>query len=199
MQPNPLAVPPAPAKKGMPMWLLLLLIGLGGLVLMGGVLSVLAIYGVRKYIAAAKQAEATNALGRIARDAAERYVGGPGEGRVAKTVATKGLCASASRSVPASASAIRGTKYQSTPEEWAVDGQTGAGFACLGFSMDQPQYYQYSYRASGKASPGDAFEAKASGDLNGDGVMSTFTLGGRVQPSGELVVDQTIHKTNPEE
>jgi type IV pilus assembly protein PilA len=35
-----------------------------------GILSVLAIYGVRKYVANAKTAEARNSLGQIAKDAA---------------------------------------------------------------------------------------------------------------------------------
>jgi type IV pilus assembly protein PilA len=38
-----------------------------------GVLAVLAIYGVRKYIANAKTAEARNALGQIGKDAATKY------------------------------------------------------------------------------------------------------------------------------
>jgi type IV pilus assembly protein PilA len=181
MQQGPLVVPPARAKKGMPLWLLALLIGLGGLVLFGGVLSVLAIYGVRKYLAAAKQAEASNVLGQIGKDAAQQYAAGP-----AGPGGAHALCASASRPVPANASAIRGMKYQSSPEDWTVDAPRHAGFACLGFSLDQPQYYMYSYRALGTGSQGDSFEAKANGDLNGDGVLSTFMLTGRVQPGGEL-------------
>jgi type IV pilus assembly protein PilA len=189
-----LVVPPAPVKKGMPLWLLVLLIGLGGLFLFGGVLSVLAIYGVRKYIAAAKQAEANKVLVQIAKDAAQQYQNGS-----TGPAGAHALCASASRSVPASASAIRGTKYQSAPADWAIDAPRHAGFACLGFSLDQPQYYMYSYRASGRGSPGDSFEAKANGDLNGDGVLSTFTLGGRVEPGGELAIEPTIGKVSPEE
>jgi type IV pilus assembly protein PilA len=191
MQQSPLVVPPAPAKKGMPLWLLVLLIGLGGVFLFGGVLSVLAIYGVRKYLAAAKQAEASNVLGQIAMHTAQQYESGAAGARA--------LCASASRSVPASASAVRGTKYQSAPEDWTIDAPRHAGFSCLGFSLDQPQYYMYSYRASGRGSPGDTFEAKANGDLNGDGVLSTFTLGGRVEPGGELAIEPTIRKVRPEE
>jgi type IV pilus assembly protein PilA len=193
MQSTPPTPAPAP-KKGIPGWLLVLFIVLGCFVAFGGVLSVLAIYGVRKYIAAAKQAEARNSLGMIAKDAAEAYQartsGGPG-GHT--------LCPSASRSVPATAAAIRGTKYQSAPADWMVDSSRNGGFACLQFSMDLPQYYMYSYHAAGRGSPGGSFEATANGDLNGDGILSTFTLTGRVQPDGELAVAPSILETNPRE
>jgi type IV pilus assembly protein PilA len=80
-----------------------------------------------------------------------------------------------------------------------VDAQHNGGFACLRFSMDMPQYYMYSYHAAGRGSPGDSFEARANGDLNGDGILSTFTLAGRVQPDGELAVEPAIRETNPGE
>jgi type IV pilus assembly protein PilA len=178
----------------MPTWLIVLLVVVGCFVLFGGVLTALAIYGVRKYIAAAKQVEARNSLGQIAKDAAAAY-----QARASGAQGAHALCASASRSVPASAAFIRGTKYRSTPAEWMVDSPRNAGFACLQFSMDVPQYYMYSYRATGRGSPGDSFEARANGDLNGDGILSTFTLVGRVQPDGELAVDPATGVTNPGE
>jgi type IV pilus assembly protein PilA len=149
---------------------------------------------VRKYVAAAKQAEARNSLGAIAKDAAAAY-----EARASAGPGGHALCPSASRSVPASAALIRGTKYMSTPAEWAVDAPRNAGFACLQFSMDLPQYYMYSYRASGRGSPGDSFEARAKGDLNADGILSTFTVTGRVQPDGALAVEPSIRETDPGE
>jgi type IV pilus assembly protein PilA len=191
---QPYATPATPPKKTVPTWLVVLLIVLGCVFVFGGVLTVLAVYGVRKYIAAAKQMEARNAVAQIAKDAAaeyqERQPGAPGG---------HGLCASASRSVPASAAKIRGAKYQSDESEWMVDAPRNAGFACLKFSMNQPQYYMYSYRASGKASPGDSFTATANGDLNGDGVLSTFTASGRVQPNGALEIAPSIQESEPGE
>jgi type IV pilus assembly protein PilA len=192
MQPPPIQAPPP--KKGIPTWLLVLLVVLGCFVALGGVLTVLAVYGVRKYIAAAKQAEARNALSQIAKDAAAAYQRGS-----AAEPGAHALCASASRSVPANAAMIRGTKYQSASSEWTVDAARKAGFACLRFSMDQPQYYMYSYHAAGKASPGASFEATANGDLNGDGVLSTFAIMGRVQPDGELAIEPSIRETNSSE
>jgi type IV pilus assembly protein PilA len=97
--------------------------------------------------------------------------------------------------VPESARFIRGAKYQSSPDDWMIDASRNAGFACLKFSMDIPQYYMYSYRASGH----ESFEATANGDLNGDGVLSTFSVKGRAAPNGAIVVDPNLVEKDPEE
>ena len=66
--------------------------------------------------------------------------------------------------------------------------------------MDMPQYYMYSYKLSGSGSAaGDQFVATANGDLNGDGVASTFTLDGRVQSGGVLNITPSLKETNPQE
>src|SRR5580704_15307046 len=74
-----------------------------------GVLAVLAIYGVRKYIANSKTAEARNSLGQIGKDAATKYekegmnpsVLTPG----ASTTVLRALCDKNENSVPAAAPA----------------------------------------------------------------------------------------------
>jgi type IV pilus assembly protein PilA len=145
-----------------------------------GILSVLAVYGVRNYITNAKTTEARNALGQIAKDAATGYekdsMGGGVLGLSTSAVASRQLCASASASVPAASTSIAGRKYQSKPADWNIDAAGNSGFACLKFSIDQPQYYMYSYSAQGSSSVGDSFTATARGDLNGDGVLSLFQL-----------------------
>jgi type IV pilus assembly protein PilA len=179
----------------MPTWAIVLLsVGIGG-VFVVGIMAVLAIYGVRKYLANAKQAEARNSLGQIAKDAATAFE------RDSRSSGTPdGLCASASRSVPASASMISGKKYQSAPGDWEVDAsKPRAGFACLEFSLDMPQYYMYSYRARGAKAPGDDFTATANGDLNGDGVMSTLWVSGKVGPGDVLSIDPQIGEKSPAE
>jgi type IV pilus assembly protein PilA len=187
--------PPPPPNKGFPTWLVVLLSVGVGVVVLGGIMAALAITGVRRYIANAKQVEARNSLSQIARDAAEAYEHdslSPGK--------PVGLCASASRSVPASASKVRGVKYQSDPSEWEVDSaEPRTGFACLHFEMAEPQYYMYSYTAHGVKAPGDGFTATANGDLDGDGVLSTFTVSGKVEPGATLTVEPNIVETHPEE
>jgi type IV pilus assembly protein PilA len=109
------------------------------------------------------------------------------------------LCNKASASVPTGKGAIAGSKYQSAPGDWNVDAVGNSGFACLKFSMDQPQYYMYMYTSGGGGTAGANFQATADGDLNGDGVLSTFSLIGSVNTSIVLNVAPNITETQPEE
>ncbi|HZU83877.1 MAG TPA: type II secretion system protein [Polyangiaceae bacterium] len=169
-----------------------------------GILAVLAIYGVRKYLANAKTAEARNSLGQIAKDAAAAYE----KESMAGTVLTPGTSAALSRALCASdpgnpvpaLSNIQGKKYQSKVSDWNAGATNNAGFACLKFSMDQPQYYGYSYVSSGTAgAAGDTFTATANGDLNGDGTYSTFSLTGQINSSFALNIAPNMVETLPEE
>jgi len=173
-----------------------------------GILSVLAIYGVRKYIANAKTAEARNSLGEMGKDAATAYEKESMAGAVLAVGAGAGvsrsLCIAASASVPTAVASVKGQKYQSDSaqsKDWNTDQATShKGFYCLKFVMDQPQYYMYSYTgAAGSGAAGDAFTATANGDLNGDGTTSTFTLLGTVNATMALNVAPNITEVNPEE
>jgi type IV pilus assembly protein PilA len=166
-----------------------------------GVLAALAIYGVRKYLLNAKTAEARNAVGQMAKDAKSAYE----RESMAGTVLTAGtsagvsnnLCISASKSVPAGIGSVKGAKYQSTAAEWSVDQPTqGMGFACLKFAVTDPQYYMYTY--TGSAGAAGTFTALANGDLNGDGVMSSFSILGKVV-SDTVQVSPNIAEISPEE
>jgi type IV pilus assembly protein PilA len=170
-----------------------------------GILAVLAIYGVRKYLANAKTAEAQNSLGQIAKDAATEYE----KESMAATVLTPGnsagfsraLCKTATNAVPTALTSVQGKKYQSDPGEWNV-GNTAtppSGWACLKFTMDAPQYYMYGYTSPGTGSSGDTFTATANGDLNGDGVASTFQITGSVNTSFTLNIAPNLLSVNPEE
>jgi type IV pilus assembly protein PilA len=158
-----------------------------------GVLAALAIYGVRRYVLSAKTAEARSGVGRIAKDASARFNHEAMPGTVVELGATvtvsNALCEGASGTVPLDFGKIQGRKYQSAPSEWDVDRAasalgTAAGFACLGFSMQDPQYYAYDYRTTGAVDVvGAEFTAFAFGDLDGDGQTSTFSLSGQLQGS----------------
>src|ERR1700730_8800972 len=78
-----------------------------------GILAVLAVYGVRKYIANAKTAEARNALGQIAKDSVSAYEKESMAGGILAPGGTTGvlrqICATGSvTSVPAAATSIKG-------------------------------------------------------------------------------------------
>jgi type IV pilus assembly protein PilA len=160
-----------------------------------GVLAALAIYGVRKYLANAKSAEARTAVGRIAKDAASAW---ERETMAAGTMALAGvgdiaraLCDDAAR-VPTDVP--QNQKYQSTPGDW----RTG-GWPCLRFSMDGPQYYSYTYIQD----TATTFTALAEGDLNANGINSEFRMTGAVLTDTEgeslLTLSPSITELNPDE
>jgi len=157
-----------------------------------GILAALAIYGVRRYVFTSKTAEAKTALGRMAKDAANAF----NDDKMQEDVVSLGntakesnrLCFAATNSVPTFVP--QGEKYQSKPSEWQ-DGDKDTGWACLGFSMQDAQYYQYGYgTTSNTTADGGAFSAIAHGDLDGDKTASTFVLKGAIQEdsAGGLVV-----------
>jgi len=151
-----------------------------------GVLAILATYGVRKYIANAKSVEAMNSLGRLSKDAVGGFVG-----------VGSSFCGSVSNMVPAAASAVSGQKYQSSKVEWQT-GNPRNGWTCLKFSLEEPQYFAYTYSAANTSTVSGGFVAAAYGDLNGDGIFSTFSVTGTAY-SGSVAISPNIQATNPEE
>lgn len=135
-------------KKGLPTWAIVLIVVAAGAPFVIGIFSAVAIFGVRKYIMNAKRAEAANALGYWAK------------GMV--TCGEKDGLPLTSPPVPASLTAVAGKKYQSAMGEWS-----DPAFVCAGFSMNDPQYFQYQWV---QASP-SAGNLIAQADLNGDGVV----------------------------
>jgi type IV pilus assembly protein PilA len=170
-----------------------------------GILAALAIYGVRKYMANAKTAEARNGLGQMAKDAITAYFKegmNPAVMEFTKsTEVNNKLCdGSGVNAVPADADLvkIKGAKYQSSPSEWAT-------WDCLHWSMNDPQYYQYDYLTEGDnlGVKGAKFTCQARGDLDGDSTLSTFKLLGEVKTdTGGIttaIAAPNIDEKDPEE
>jgi type IV pilus assembly protein PilA len=160
-----------------------------------GVLAALAIYGVRKYLANAKSAEARTAIGRIAKDAASAWE----RETMASGVMSLGSSATIARALcddadPVPAAVPQASKYQSQPSDW-----NGDGWSCLRFSMDGPQYYRYTYTQDTTTS----FTSLAEGDLNANGANSEFRMTGAVltDADGEqqLALSPSITEVNPDE
>jgi type IV pilus assembly protein PilA len=149
-----------------------------------GVLAALAIYGVRRYLAVVKTAEAKEAVGLIARGAQASYERETvsselvGEGQFTM-VASHALCGTATQDVPDAMTKVQGTKYQpnSSPAADFNLGDASNGWPCLKFTSSSPTYYQLGYRKAGLkfgtnpagATSAESFEASAQGDLDGDG------------------------------
>jgi type IV pilus assembly protein PilA len=186
--------PPPRSGGGFPTWALVLILTLGAFLILGIVVVVLAITGVRSYVAASKTAEATNSIGAIARASSAAYE----DEDFTTGVARHRLCSSATHPVPVTIGMVSGMKYQSAASDW--DGDANRGWQCLKFEMMAPQYYQYDYRMTGSGSaPGDGFTAIAHGDLDGDGVPSTFELDGDVTASKYVHIAPTPRVTNEKE
>jgi type IV pilus assembly protein PilA len=168
-----------------------------------GVLAVLAVFSIRKYMANAKTAEARDKLGQIAKDSGVAYDRTTLASTTVYGVGTKSglqhaMCKSASAAVPAAQAAIQGRKYQSSSADWyAGDGLTG--WRCLKFAMSDPQYYMYSYSAPTVTGTSATFTATANGDLNGNGVLSTFSIAGSVSATGAINTAPTISETLADE
>ncbi len=188
--------PPQSVRQGSgATWIIVVLSVVGGLILVIGILAVLGIVGMRRYLSAAKSAEARNDLGSIGRDAVASYE----REDIMTGSLTHSLCSSATVPVPKNERALSGKKYQSSSSDWMVDAPNG-GFACLKFEVDDPQFYQLKYTRTGTGSKiGDSFLAEARGDLDGNGVFSSFTLSGHVMAGDMVMQDPNIKETNPDE
>jgi type IV pilus assembly protein PilA len=172
-----------------------------------GVLAALAIYGVRKYLASAKTSEAKNNVGGITRGAAAAYERETTSSQLVSegsnsAAASNALCYSAT-SVP-SGFIPKGNKYQPNTGD-NKDFETGdglTGWKCLKFGEVQAIYYQLNYKRDSKLTNAPTtgttyFEASAMGDLDSDGVTSSFARTGTVNTStGQLVLATQIYVEN---
>ena len=150
------------------------------IVTLGSVLMLL-ITVCHQYIANAKCAEARHELADMSMRAAAVY-----EER-------HRVCPSASQPIPIDSKHIAGKAYQSSRYESRVDAPNDAGFACLGWEMVGPQYYQYSYFATPTS-----FLARARGDLNDNGAMSDFMWTGDLK-GDHLVIAPRAYERDIEE
>lgn len=177
-----------------------------------GVLSALAIYGVRQYLESAKSAEARTFLGRIGKDhlaVFEEDIQGSAVLPFGSSAGiTRSLCPDAgprplgigTPASPVSIPAIRSAKWQPSPADFR-----DPGWACLKFSTVMPLYYGYgmdSNQTGDTAVAGDGFLAYAIGDVDGDSEPATFELGGMVRASASgntaLVLATTIQQSRAE-
>jgi len=177
-----------------------------------GILAVLAIYGVARYLKTSKTAEATNNVGAIAKNASESLnrdlMAGTYTGPGTTTGVGHCICASAKATVPTAIASVQAKKYTSDPVvDWrtTATGESTIGWNCLKFTVDQPQYYMYTYTESANSCTsgsvaGDDVHAIANGDLDGNNVQSTFDLEGKVAAGeSQLTWAPKALETLPEE
>ncbi len=126
-------------------------------------LSTVGVYSVRRYLLAVKVEEGRQTVRAIADKLSasaehEAAADPPGTKKHAKLKLTS--------LPPVPAAMQHGQKYVSQPADWK-------DWAKIGFSMTEPQFFQYEVKA---AKDGESADIIARSDLNGDGKESTVTL-----------------------
>lgn len=161
------------------------------------ILGALAMYGVARYLRHSKTAEAVGATTAIAQAACVYY----NQSDANQPAGTKPDAAKAMRhfpppsraSVPASITDIRAKRFQSGIGDWST-----SPWLEMGFKISTPQFYAYSFESQGSGLSAQA-SAVAHGDLDGNGVTSTFRA--TAAPDGSLVakVNGQVQQVDPEE
>lgn len=143
----PFGVPAPKRKSRVGLWIGVA-IGCGVLLISGiGVFAAIGIYGTRKYIREAKMAEAEHMLGAISAG-------------MVRCAAEGASLPPSSAPVPASLADVSGRKYMSAPSDWSAP-----AWKCAGFTIGDPQYFQYRWV---RQSPTQGM-ATAVADFDGDG------------------------------
>lgn len=152
-----------------------------------GVLSAVAVPSIQKFIRTSRESEATTNLGAIARGATSYYqqdhvntatgIVLPSQypnSRVSAgsftNMPTQNPCQQIAGSAKYSASAAR---WHNVNQVW-VD---------LKFSLASSHYFQYSYSDNRQTNSNATYTLRARADLDCDRQLSTFLLGGRIDPT----------------
>ncbi len=143
-----------------------------------GVLAAVAIPSFMKYLSNARTTEARIQIEKITIGARAYYLDGfAGKGlQVIKSQFPN----SVSMTPAVSCCVEKGRKCLPNAEIW-----NDPSWVMLAYSMDDPHLYRYEFISSG-VSTASTFTARAKGDLDCDGVESTFEAYGRIGAGGEL-------------
>lgn len=164
---------------------------------LAAVLSAIGMYALARYVRHAKTVEAVSSVASLAALSADYYNNSdatqPAGANPQAIHAMRHFPPSSRVAVPEDPLSVRGKRYQSNPMDWAA-----SPWRDLRFSILQPQCYQYSFEADGAGATAKAL-VTAQGDLDGDGIRSTYSLA--VIPDQGLAaqVAKTMTKTDVEE
>jgi type IV pilus assembly protein PilA len=141
-----------------------------------GVLAALAIYGVSRYLKHSKTAEASRNLASMETGSKNAYQQDTDQNGNGTGPYVHMFCGSSAKT-PAT-----------TPKAAKDKGDyTGDGWKCLKFSVNEPQFYSYTYATNSKTGIDAVYTATANGDLDGNGTESTFELAGKGGDTGDAV------------
>ena len=144
-----------------------------------GVMAAVAVPAFMKYIRRSKTAEASMNVRQLF-DASASYA--MEHCKDAKSCAKVARFPPSAPLTPPRSACENGKSVALQPAPGTFDHPT---WKALGFSVDTPSYFQYEYVSSGTGA-NSAFTARAIGDLDCDGVFSTFERTGRLDATGNV-------------
>ncbi len=152
-----------------------------------GILAAVAIPAFMRYMKRAKTSEATQGIAGIFRGAVAYYEAEhpnrAGTARVKQFPRNVGP-------TPTLTNLVGGRKYTSLGGSW-----NDAAWVALSFAVYEPRYYAYQFVSSGTADAAE-FTARAQGDLDGDGLFSTFERSASVDVSASVSGASGIYVDN---
>jgi Tfp pilus assembly protein PilE len=164
---------------------------------LAAILSAIGMYALARYVRHNKTAEARESVTRLAAGAADYYnrsdATQPSGAAPHAVHAMRHFPPSSRSSVPDEPLSVRARKYQSNAMDWAV-----SPWRELGFSIVQPQCYQYSFESQGSGASAKALVV-AEGDLDGDGTRSRYSLAIVPDESMTAGVAKDMERVDPEE
>jgi Tfp pilus assembly protein PilE len=164
---------------------------------LAAVLTAIGMYALARYVRHNKTTEAKESVSRLAIRAADFYNKSDAtqpSGASPKAIhAMRHFPPSSRNAVPEEPISVRGKKYQSNGMDWAA-----TPWRDLGFSIVQPQCYQYSFESSGSGATAKA-QVVAVGDLDGDGTRSRYSLTIAPDESLTAIVARDMERIDPEE
>lgn len=164
---------------------------------LAAILSAVGMYALARYVRHGKTAEARESITRLASGAADFYnrsdATQPSGAAPQAVHAMRHFPPSSRQPVPEDPLSVRAKRYQSNSSDWSV-----SPWRELGFSIVQPQCYQYSFESQGSGATAKAI-VTAEGDLDGDGTRSKYSV--TVAPDASLTagVQAEMERSDPEE
>jgi type IV pilus assembly protein PilA len=157
-----------------------------------GILAAIAIPAFIKYVRNSKTSEAKENLAYLYRESTTYFAGERVTRGIAGTTVAPQFPATTARTplaVPAG-ERVTTTTWNSN-ETWNA----------LKFSIADPHYYSYTYASTGSGATGvdSIFTARAEGDLDGDGALSTFERVGTVNDQMEVKGSAGLYENAPTE
>lgn len=161
------------------------------------ILASLAMYGVARYLRHSKTTEAIAQTTAIAEAACAYYdqsdANQPAGTKPDAAKAMRHFPPSSRASVPADPQKVRGRRFQSGLGDWST-----SPWLDMGFKIMTPQYYAYSFESVGSG-PSAQATATAHGNLDGNGVQSTFRVTAAPDETLTCKVSKTVQQTDPDE